>query len=72
MQKWEYRVIGIGPNSAEEKLNELGKEGWEMVAVMASSLTGLDSAYDYSIGGCSVYLKRPKTETSSTLPPIRK
>jgi Domain of unknown function (DUF4177) len=35
MNKWEYKVINLSdtdPGSLESKLNELGAEGWEVVA----------------------------------------
>jgi hypothetical protein len=35
MNKWEYKVISLSdadPRSLESKLNELGVEGWEVVA----------------------------------------
>ena len=36
MEKWEYKILQILQSSAslmsqESKLNELGKEGWELV-----------------------------------------
>jgi len=30
MQKWEYKRLEINPS--EEELNELGSQGWELVA----------------------------------------
>lgn len=37
MQKWEYYVAGFNVQAGEElvtkALNELGKKGWELVAV---------------------------------------
>ena len=33
MTKWEYKVVGDTNNeSLEERLNELGREDWEVVA----------------------------------------
>jgi hypothetical protein len=35
MNQWEYKVISLSdsdPGSLESKLNELGVEGWEVVA----------------------------------------
>jgi len=33
MEKWEYRIVTLGSPGAEEKLNVLGQEGWELVAI---------------------------------------
>lgn len=47
--KWEYKVVKLGLGM-EEKLNEFGDSGWELVAVIGPP------------GGASsvAYLKRPK------------
>jgi len=46
MRKWEYK---IEENASESRLTELGKDGWELVAVsMKPTLMGL-----------TFYLKRP-------------
>ncbi len=29
MIKWEYKKISIGYSMCEDKLNEMGEEGWE-------------------------------------------
>lgn len=33
MQKWEYKVINLDYQNREAQLNELGQQGWELVAV---------------------------------------
>lgn len=47
MQKWEYKVLNDAPS--EDELNQLGVEGWELIAITATG-----SAY------CRIrtYLKR--------------
>ena len=30
-QKWEYQIVTAYRNSAADKLNQLGEEGWEVV-----------------------------------------
>ncbi|MGH9767832.1 MAG: hypothetical protein ACREAB_10400 [Blastocatellia bacterium] len=42
---WEYKVVG---NLNEQQLNELGSQGWEMVATVTSG------------GYFAIYLKRAK------------
>ncbi|MEE9298269.1 MAG: DUF4177 domain-containing protein [Acidimicrobiia bacterium] len=53
MKRWEYRTIFGGNSSshAEEKINELGAEGWELVSVVPPA----DLA-----GEAVLYLKREK------------
>jgi hypothetical protein len=46
MQKWEYKFVQLGGVTAEEELNKLGEQGWELVAVWS---------------GLHCFLKRPKT-----------
>jgi len=37
MQKWEYCIRNFGQSIAEDMLNRLGDEGWELVCVDAHS-----------------------------------
>jgi hypothetical protein len=43
MVKWEYKTV-FG-NISDRKLNELGNEGWELVAVEPSENTMLKRCY---------------------------
>lgn len=37
MTIWEYKILNVGnSNINEESLNELGKEGWELVSISFS------------------------------------
>ena len=66
--KWEYRVIRIDDSrpeqaggraargSAQEQLNELGAEGWELVSVRTDSQANRNSPI--------FYLKRPLRKES--------
>ncbi len=40
--KWEHKIVR-NPDSTLKRLNELGAEGWELVAVVASD--GLEAFY---------------------------
>jgi hypothetical protein len=44
MKKWEYKVLVMNTEKEEEKMNELGKEGWKLVSVRHSPI-GLHSYY---------------------------
>jgi hypothetical protein len=63
MERWEYKVIS--GYSAEDELNELGEEGWELVAVVAGGLEGSEGGYVQPQRDASevyIYFKRPKSE----------
>ncbi len=56
-ERWEYRVIDVSANLAgrpgekvEQTLNELGEQGWELVAALRSNL----------VEPTRLYLKRRK------------
>ncbi len=54
--RWEYKIVKLGPsssNSSEALLNELGAQGWDLVAFQPSS----GRAYP---GEGSYTLKRPR------------
>jgi hypothetical protein len=46
VQKWEYKVVGH--TLAEEELNRLGREGWELVVVAGAGSVN-----------CTMFFKRP-------------
>ncbi len=54
IQQWEYKVADWKPGwlgtQAQDKLNEFGKDGWELVSI---------KWWDGELGA-SVVLKRPK------------
>ncbi len=35
--QWEYKVVNLYQDNAEKILNELGSEGWEIVAVQSGN-----------------------------------
>lgn len=53
---WEYKVVKLGPsssNSSETMLNELGTQGWDLVAFQPSSARAYPGEGTYT-------LKRPR------------
>jgi RNA polymerase sigma factor (sigma-70 family) len=57
--QWEYKYVQFGDDGYEKKANELGKDGWEMVA---------------AVGQGNFFFKRPKpggAATTTTLPRVR-
>jgi hypothetical protein len=50
MQKWEYKLVW---SLSEPKMNQLGEEGWELVAAVVPSSTDT----------IAFYFKRPKVAT---------
>ncbi len=53
---WEYKVVKLGPsssNSSEAMLNELGAQGWDLIAFQPSSGRAYPGEGTYT-------LKRPR------------
>ena len=62
MQKWEYKVLR--GYSREAELNDLGNQGWEVVAVVAGGAQKTEERKENFTGWGAqevyVYLKRQK------------
>jgi len=43
--KWEYKAVAAKGKEAEDTMNELGKEGWELVSMTVTS-SGLTFSYN--------------------------
>jgi hypothetical protein len=53
---WEYKVVKLGPSSSNESealLNQLGKEGWDLISFQPSSTRAYPGEGTYT-------LKRPR------------
>ncbi len=53
---WEYKVVKLGPSSSSESeslLNQLGRDGWDLVAFQPSSARAYPGEGTYT-------LKRPR------------
>jgi hypothetical protein len=53
---WQYKIVKLGPSSSEkceEMLNQLGAEGWELIAFQATSTRAYPGEGTYT-------LKRPR------------
>lgn len=53
---WEYKVVKLGPSSSPESeslLNQLGRDGWDLVAFQPSSARAYPGEGTYT-------LKRPQ------------
>lgn len=55
-QRWTYKIIkiklgflGFNPKAAEDEINRLGKEGWELVGAFQA----------YGQNGPTLFFKRP-------------
>ena len=56
-QKWEYQVLSNpNPKDEHDELNKLGKDGWELVSVLAWEANGS------TIPGYIFYFKRPMAQ----------
>jgi hypothetical protein len=54
---WEYKVVQLGPsssNQSEALLNQLGREGWDLIAFQPSSTRAYPGEGTYT-------LKRPRS-----------
>jgi hypothetical protein len=61
MQKWEYMMKKMSRYSSEKELNELGKDGWELVALIPeydSELSGEFGRFVLDPDDVYAYLKR--------------
>ena len=59
---WEYKILKQSPDYSEgalRELNELGSEGWEVVAVVPAAFVN-GNEKNSIVGTVTVYLKRVK------------
>lgn len=61
MTRWEYKEE---KNCAIEKLDELGKEGWELVAVVNDRKVKVSEIQTATLAATVFFFKRPMTPTS--------
>jgi Domain of unknown function (DUF4177) len=63
MQKWEYKIIKIDVYANQKELNEFGKEGWELVALLPAkykgTLQGAIGELELEPDPLMAYFKRP-------------
>ena len=53
---WEYKIVKVGPsssNSSQDLLNQLGREGWDLVSFQPTSARAYPGEGSYT-------LKRPR------------
>jgi hypothetical protein len=70
MQKWEYRTL-VSIVYDEDRLNRMGQEGWELVAVAIGGLEGSEGSYVQPARGAKdeyMFFKRPVVEKEA--PPV--
>jgi hypothetical protein len=70
---WEYRVVGQteSPLENQAKLNRLGKEGWELVAVAHLGAGGILAAYLKRLSGSyEASDSEEEKESAASLKPI--
>ena len=41
--RWEYKQLGISSQRAEEEMNKLGSDGWELVSTVLDGVGGFGS-----------------------------
>lgn len=60
-QVWEYRVVSdSGVVTGEKRLNDMGTQGWELVAVQTSVGSAAMPVQNYSLTEAHYFFKRAK------------